>query len=334
MDRRRFLLTSLAGALSAPLAATAQPAGRVYKLALIVTAMPVAEMTEGANVLLRSFFGELRRLGYAEGQNLVVERRSALSRAERFQEIAIEVVRLGPEVIVASSSRMAVAVKAATSTIPIVGMVSAPVEWGLATSLARPGGNFTGTSGDPGVVIAGKQLSLLVEALPGASRVAYLGPKSTWNVAPRGPVLREAAQRLGIVLVLTPMDGPFGETQYRNAFRAMVRNRVQAVLVPYQSEHWPHLRVIADLAARHRMPAMYPWRAGVEAGGLMSYASDRDEFRVLAGYVDRILRGARPADLPIEEPTTFSLVINLKAAKALGLTIPPSLLARADQVIE
>jgi putative ABC transport system substrate-binding protein len=333
MDRRRFLLTSVAGVVAMPHAGAAQQARAVYRIAFIVTAIPLAEMTEDANVLLRSFFSELRRLGYVEGRNLVVERRSALGRPEHFTDIAGEVVRLGPDVIVVSSSRMAVAVKGATSTIPIVGLVTEPVQWGLAASLARPGGNFTGTA-DPGPVIVGKQLSLLHEVVPKVSRVAFLGHTKGWHDA-AGPVLRETAKRLRIEIVLAPMDGPYIDSQYESAFHGMVRNRVQAVVVARIGEHWAKHRLIVDLTARHRLPAIYPWHTPVEGNGLMSYAADtKDEYRALAGYVDRILRGARPGDLPIEEPTRFQLVINLKTAKALGLTIPVSLLARADQVIE
>src|SRR5262245_21386815 len=327
----RLAVALFALALFSPLAADAQAAGRVYKVAIIFTASPIAEMTEETHSGLRALFGELRRLGYVEGLNLVVERHSALGHPERFPAIAAEVVRLNPDVIVVPSTRLALAVRAATTTIPIVGEVFAPVERGLATSLARPGGNVTGITGGPGPQILGKWLSLLQEAVPHASRVAFLGLSSSWN-AQMGRRLREAAQQLGITLVHVPMDGPFGEAQLLNAFRSMERDRAQALLLENLPEYWVKRHIIADLAIRHRVPAIHQSLDFVQDGLLMSYGTGPTWGR-LAGYVDRILKGARRADLPIEQPTEYKLAVNLKTAKTLGLTIPPSVLARADEVL-
>ena len=332
MNRRAFV-TGLGALLTAPRAGEAQEAGRIYKIAMIFTMSPVAEITETTSPGFRAFTGELRRLGYVEGSNLVVERRSALGRPERFPEIAADVVRLNPHVIVVGSTRVAQAVLAATKTIPIVGEVYAPVENGLAFSLARPGGNFTGVSGDPGPQIHAKWLSLLHESAPQTSRLAFLGLSSSWN-ARVGQVLRETAQRLKITVVFSPLDGPFGEAQYESAFRFMAQNRAEAVLLQNLPEHWQNRQVIVDLAVRYRLPTMSASAGLTEAGLLMSYGAGMDSFGRLASYVDRILKGARPGDLPIEEPTDYKLIINLRSAKALGLTIPRSLLLRADQVIE
>jgi putative tryptophan/tyrosine transport system substrate-binding protein len=333
MDRRRFLLTSLAGALAASRAGEAQQAGRIYKIAIIFTMSPVAEMTETHSPGLGAFLGELRRIGYVEGSNLVIERRSALGKPERFREIADEVVRLNPDVIVVPSTRLAQAVMAATKTIPIVGEVYAPVEKGLAFSLARPGGNFTGVTGDPGPEIHAKWLSLLHESAPQVSRVAFLGLSSSWNTQ-AGQVLREAAQRLNLTVALSPLDGPFGEAQYVSAFRFMAQNRAQALLLDNLPEHWQNRQIIADLAVRYRLPAISQSAGLAEAGLLMSYGAPLNSFGRLAGYVDRVLKGARPGDLPIGEPTHYKLVINRKTARAIGLTIPASLLTRAGQIIE
>jgi ABC-type uncharacterized transport system substrate-binding protein len=332
----RVLVGFLAlGLLAVPLAVEAQPASKVYRIAIVNSAQPIGEMTESANPSLRAFFGEMRRLGYVEGQNLVVERRSALGRPERFPEIAAEVVRLNPDVIVVGPNRMARAFQVATSTIPIVGpSFSFPVEYGLATSLARPGGNLTGLTDDAGPEIVSKALELLTEAVPGTSRVAYVSTTTIWN-GPMGAVLRDAAQRRGVTLVAAPMDGPFQEAQYLEAFRRITRTDARAVLVGPTGEHCANRRLIAELATRNRLPTMTPFREFVEVGGLMAYGiSNPDNWRRAAHYVDKILKGARPGDLPIEQPAKYELVINLKTAKALGLTIPPAVRARAEEVIE
>jgi putative ABC transport system substrate-binding protein len=321
--------------LASPLAAEAQPGPKVHRIAVVSNAVPVAEMTESGNPLYRAFFTEMRQLGYVEGRNLMVERRSALGRPERFPEIAAEVVRLNPGVIVVSTNRIARALQGATATIPIVGStLSFPIEYGLAASLARPGGNLTGLTDDAGPEIAAKEVELLTEAVPGVARVAYIAITNHWN-GPMGRLLREAAQRRGLTLVPALMDGPFQEAQYLEAFRKITRTGAQGVLVANTGENWANRPLIAELALRHRLPTMAAWREFVEAGGLMTYGvSMRDNWRRAAHYVDRVLKGAKPADLPIEQPTKFEFVINLKTAKALGLTIPPAVLARADEIIQ
>jgi putative ABC transport system substrate-binding protein len=245
------------------------------------------------------------------------------------------VVRLKPDVIVVGGNRVARAVLSATSTTPIVGAaLSFPVEDGLTTSLARPSGNLTGLTDDAGPGVAAKALELLTEVVPGIGRVAYTALTTNWN-GPMGQVLREAAQRRGVTLLPALMDGPFLEAQYVETFRALTRTGAQALLVGPTAEHFANRRLIVKLAAESRLPTMAPWREFVEVGSLMAYGiSTPDNWRRAAQYVDKLLKGATPADLPIEQPTKFEFVINLKTAKALGLTIPPAVLARADEVIE
>jgi putative tryptophan/tyrosine transport system substrate-binding protein len=333
MMRVLSMVVLIVAALAAPLAAEAQPGSKVYRIAIVVSSLPVAEMTsDPAN---RAFFDELRRLGFVEGQNLVVERRSALGHPERYAEIAPEVVRLKPDVIVVGNNRIARAVQAVTSTTPILGpALSFPVEWGLTTSLARPGGNLTGFTDDAGPELFAKSLELLTEAVPGIGRVAYTSTTPTWN-GTMGRLLREAAQGRGITILAALMDGPFLEAQYVETFRTITRTGAQALLVGPTGEHRANRRLIAELAVRNQIPTMTPQREFVEAGALMSYGVNlSDIWRRAAHYVERILRGTRPGDLPIQQPTMFELVISLRTPKALGLTIPPAVLVRADEIIQ
>jgi putative tryptophan/tyrosine transport system substrate-binding protein len=334
MKRRAVLILALTLALlPAPLAAEAQPTGKVYRIALASPSTPVAEMTEQGNRGYKAFFSELRRLGYVEGKNLVVERRSAEGRTERHADVVADLIQLKPDVIFAVSTRLARRFKAATTAIPIVGLTGDPVTGGLVASLSRPGGNLTGVSSMAGNEILGKQLELLLEAAPNASRVAFLVPREMPEGYSRA--IRAASASAGRTLVFTLLGEPIQEPEYRRAFRAMAGERVQALLVAEFIENLDNRQVIVELARAARLPAMYPFPAFVDIGGLMSYGSDPVEYwRQLAGYVDRILKGANPGDLPYQLPTKFELVINLKTTKALGLTLPPSVLLRADQVIE
>ena len=333
MDRRAFLATA-AGLLVVPLAAEAQPAGKVYRVGFIFTTSPVSEMTgpEPVHPLVRAFVQSLRALGYVEGQNLILERRSAEGRSERFGDIVTELVRLNADVIVTVGDAMARAAKAVTSTVPIV-MASSldPVGQGLVRSLARPGGNITGLTTLVGPDIEAKRLQLLREVVPGVARVAYLASKhdQEWD-SPHGQRVRTAAQVLGVTLVMAE----FRPHQYTDAFALISRARAEALLVSATPTAFADRALIVEFATRTRLPSVFRFREAVELGGLMSYGNNAaDIYRRAAVYVDKILKGAKPADLPIEQPTKFELVINLKTAKALGLTIPPSVLARADEVI-
>jgi putative tryptophan/tyrosine transport system substrate-binding protein len=328
MIRRRFLLTSLAGALALPLVAAAQQVTKVYRLAIVYEAGHVDQIAEP--ILLP----ELQRLGYVEGRNLVLIRRSGGGRRERYPDVAREVVGLKPDVIFAPSGRMAEACRMISGTIPIVTITSDPVALGLAGSLQRPGGNITGFTVDPGVEVIAKRFELLRQAVPNATRVAFLTTQQGWD-AMQGRVMRKAGQRARVRIIAAIVSETTEGPEYRRAFSLMVKERAQAVVVSDHREGFAHRGTIVELAAIERLPAIYPFRAFVEAGGLMAYALDPDNARRrVADYIDRILRGADPAQLPFQQPTTFHLTINLTTAKALGLTIPPSLLARADQVIE
>jgi putative tryptophan/tyrosine transport system substrate-binding protein len=328
MDRRRFLLTSVAGALAAPLGAGGQQAGKVYRIGYLGAGGPAPLNTPIA------FEDALRELGYVAGKNLLIDYRFAEGRYERLPALAAELVRLKADIIVTNPTPATVAAKKATETIPIV-MISGsvdPVGLGLVASLARPGGNVTGLSFGASTEIFSKGLELLKDIVPKVRRVAVLSNPGS----PIQPlIIRElnaAGRSLGVQLQLLEVRGL---DEFDDAFAAMAKERVGALLVVSDSLFNIHRARLADLAARSRLPAAYGTRDLVEVGGLMSYGpSFRDLFRRGAVYVDKILKGAKPADLPVEQPTKFELVINLKTAKALGLTIPPSLLARADQVIE
>jgi putative ABC transport system substrate-binding protein len=325
-----LLITLALGLLVAPLAAAAQPSAPVHRIG----ALSGLGTTSGRDPFVEAFLEGMRALGYVEGQHLVIEYRGVAGQFERLPALAAELVQLKPDVIVTQGTPAALAAKDATTTIPIVMVgVGDPVGSGLVASLARPGGNITGLSVlSPDLV--GKQLEFLKDVLPTVSRVAVL-----WNPANPAHALmvREAdvaAQRLGVQLHRVETRGP---EAFDRAFAVMTRAHAGALLVLPDAIFFEHRRRLAELAATSRLPTMYNMpniRAFVEAGGLISYAaSPQDGWRRGATHVDKILKGAKPADLPVEQPTTFELVINLKTAQALGLTIPPSVLFQADEVI-
>jgi putative ABC transport system substrate-binding protein len=270
-------------------------------------------------------------MGYVEGQNFVVEQRNADGSIDRLPRLARELVQLRPDVIVAVSADAIEAARNATKTIPIVmGLTADPVGRGFIANLARPGGNITGVSYSAGPEIAGKRLELISEAVARTGRIAVL---STREQAAQDQVREagQAAARLGAELTVVEVQ----HDDYDRAFASIASKRPDALFVLGSPILNRDRKLIIALAAKHRLPAIYEWREHVEEGGLMAYGGDAPAlFRRVAAYVDRIFKGANPADLPVEQPTQFELVINLKTAKALGLTIPPSLLARADQVIE
>jgi putative ABC transport system substrate-binding protein len=273
----------------------------------------------------------LRELAWVEGQNIVIEYRWAEGRSDRLPDLTAELVRLRVDVLVASAAAATHAAKEATTTIPIVSVaVQDPVALGSVQSLARPGGNITGPTLTGGLAIGGKQLELLKAIVPGVSRVAVL-------LNPANPMLLQqlrdteiAARSLNVQLQRVEARSPVDR-----AFSRITRGRAEALLVSADPMFAAQGTRLANLAARNRLPAMYGLRRHVEAGGLIAYgANELDVWRRAATYVDKILKGAQPADLPMEQPAKFELVVNLKTAKALGLTISPSLLQRADQVIE
>jgi putative ABC transport system substrate-binding protein len=321
MDRRRFLLTSLAGVLAAPLAAEAQ-AGKVYR---------IGYLSEGAGQSSPLLDESLRELGHLEGRNLVVERRFAAFKYDRLPDLAAELVRLKPDVIVTPSNPGIAALKQATTIVPIVMIMAIdPVGAGLVTSLARPGGNVTGSSGTTGAEFIAKQLQILNEVVPKLSRVAIL--RQTGRHGAETAALETAARKIGLTILFADVRAP---RDIEGAFATITRSRAGAFLILGGGMTFVSRQLIADLAVQHRLPGIHLFRQYAEAGLLLTYGPNAmATVRHAATYVDKILKGARPVDLPVEEPTQFELVINLKTAKALGLTIPPSLLQRADQVIE
>ena len=333
MKRREFIV-ALGGAAAWPLAARAQQPATRRRIAIFHPAIPVALLTEtGGGSAWRAFFAELRRLGYVEGENLIIERYSAEGHHERYADLARQIVARNPDVIVTGTNPVVIAFKAATSTIPVVAFMLDPLHAGLVTSLGRPGGNLTGITLDPGIEIWGKRLEMLKEAIPSMTRAAFLGMREGWEGS-AGQVLRDAGGRLGISLAFSvPQQGTPAEIE--RVFAAMAQQRPDAVLVSGEGDLYAHRQLIAELAEKHRLPAMCPYRDYVEAGGLMAYAVDLAELlRRMADDVHQILKGAKPGDIPIYQPTKFELLINLKTAKALGLTLSPALLGRADEVIE
>jgi putative ABC transport system substrate-binding protein len=327
MNRRRFLQAVSVSLLAAPLAAEAQQAGRMPRIGFLSAPSPSAIVTR-----IDAFQQGLRELGYVEGKNIVIEWRYAEGKLDRLPALAAELVRLKVDVIVTAGPMDTRAAKDATSTIPIVMTWDPdPVGSGFVVSLGRPGGNITGLSGLTSE-ISGKQLQLLTEIVPRLSRVAFLGNSTEPGNAQTLRETEAAARSLGVQLqysdVLAPKD-------IEPAMRGASGGRAHALLVLTSPVTVALRGQIIALAAEHRLPAIYYRRQFVEHGGLMSYGvSQNDLDRRATTYVDRILKGAKPGDLPVEQPTKFELVINLKAAKALGLTIPRSLLVRADQVIE
>ena len=329
MHRRRFLAGTGAVLLAAPLATEAQQATTIARIGWLGT------QAAGGPHLLEAFRQGLRDLGYTEGRNVVIEYRYSAGKSEQLPALAAELVALKVDVIVAANTPAALAAKRATRTIPIVcPAFPDPVATGLVTSFARPGGNVTGLSFF-GPELVGKRMELLKQAMPGISRVAVLLVPTDVAEGQGEATLKAAevaARRLGVRLQIVEARGP-GDID--RAFSDMTKERADALTLLGGRMLFEERGRVVRLAAKKRLPAVYGLKEYVDVGGLMAYGPNVQElFRRAATYVDKILRGAKPADLPVEQPTKFELVINLKTAKALGLTIPPSLLARADQVIE
>jgi putative tryptophan/tyrosine transport system substrate-binding protein len=325
--RRIGLAVSLTVSLAlAPLVAETQTAGKVHRIGLLATHI---SQQAGRVEALRA---GLRDLGYIEGQNVVIEYKWADGRNDRFPDLAAELVRLNVDVLVTSGTPATQAAMQATTTIPIV-MVNTgdPLRTGLVASLARPGGNVTGLT-VLGAEVAGKRLQILKDTVPKVTRVAFLWNRLNASHRPYFNDLQAAARELKLTLQSVEVQEL---SEFERAFAEMMRERPDALLVTADGMHRLHQAWIVDFAAKRRLPTMYQLKDYVEAGGLMSYGTSITEpWRRAATYVDKILKGAKPADLPVEQPTKFELVIDLKAAKALGLTIPQSVLLQADQVIQ
>lgn len=327
VPRRTFLIAS-GGFAVAAIAARAQPRAKPYRIGYLQTATPDEQAP-----LTKAFDDGLRDLGYVEGRNVVIERRFAWGRQERLPGLAAELVRLDVDVIVTGANIVIAAVMQATSTVPVVMATSRdPVGSGFVASLAHPGGNVTGLTGDPTPDVQAKRLELLKATVPGASRVAVL----VNPIAPAADIYQaateNAASKLGVTLVVVPAKG---RDEFAAAFANMARARADALVVLPDPVFFTARAGIVELARQYRLPAVYHAKEVVEAGGLMSYgASLADQFRRAAGYVDRILKGAKPGDLPVEQAAKFEFAVNMKTAKALGVVVPRDLLLRADQVVE
>jgi len=328
--RLAFTITLLLGGLFSPSAAGAQQAAKITRIGFLALNLAAAPHVPEA-------FGQgLRDLGYVEGRNVVIEYRDAEGKPERLPTLAAELVALRVDVIVAAGTPQALAAKQATKTIPIVfaSAASDSVTSGLVTSLARPGGNVTGLTG-LGPELVGKCLEQLTQAVPGVTRVAVLWQPGALGERADKDMLKGAevaARALAVRLQFVQARGP---ADFDKAFSDMTGARTSALTVLPSAMFFGERSRLVALAAKNRLPAVFPWREGVDAGGLMAYGPNvADLYRRAAIYVDKVLKGAKPGDLPVEQPTKFELVINLKTAKALGLTIPPSLLARADHVVE
>jgi putative ABC transport system substrate-binding protein len=325
LSRRRFLGTVSASVLLAPLAAEAQPARSAARVGYLETGEVRPRPWE-------AFKGRLRELGHVEGRTVAFEIRAADGRSDRLPALAAELVRLKVDVILTAGTAAARAAKEATATIPIVMATGGdPVGLGLVATLGRPGGNVTGLT-TLSRELSAKRLEMLREALPQATRIALLWHRTSDIDALTKRETEEAARAAKVTLTLHDVDGP---ADFDRAFAAIAAERVGGLLVASSAMFYAPRRRLAELGLKHRIPTVFAFREYVEAGGLMAYGPSYAElFQRAAGYVDKILKGARPAELPIEQPTTFDLAVNLKTAKALGLTLPPSVLARAAEVIQ
>jgi ABC-type uncharacterized transport system substrate-binding protein len=327
MKRREFIMLLSGAAAAWPITARAQQLSRVPRIGVLLLGTPTSFAPR-----TQAFVEGLRDLGYVEGRTVAIEWKWGQDRDDLLPDLAAELVRSQVDVIVTGGTPPTKALKNATRTIPIVmAIVGDPVAAGLVDSLARPGGNATGFS-IVATDLSGRRLQLLKEIVPGLSSVAVMSNLANPQSQMELRETQSAARRLDLRLHSVPISA---DTSIENAFEKIKKEPVQALIVVTDAILYSQRSQILDLAAGNRLPAMYPYRDFPEAGGLMSYApSDRDLFRRAASYVDRILKGANPGDLPVEQPTKFELVINLKTAKALGLAVPPTLLASADEVIE
>jgi len=326
--KRRKFLTLFGGAVLAwPLAVRAQPMAKVWHVGMLETTAATLNATN-----LDAFKQALRQLGYIEGQNLIVEYRSGDGHIERFPQLAAELVRLNVDIIITRGTPAALAAKKATATIPIVmAAIGEPVETGMVASLARPGGNVTGLSAFVTELTA-KRIEIMREVIPQLSRMALIDNMANRSVPAQWDETKRAAFALGIQPQLYDVRKA---EDIERAFSSAIAQRVNALSVGNDSVVIANRIQVVQLAAKHRLPAIYATRDFVDAGGLLSYAAHYpDLYRRAAAYVDKIFKGAKPADLPIEQPTRIELIINGRAAKALGVEIPPGLLLRADEVIE
>jgi putative tryptophan/tyrosine transport system substrate-binding protein len=328
VNRREFI-TLLGGAAAAwPLAARAQQTGKIYRIGFLANDPAIPAQPAG-----QAFLDGLRESGFIEDKNIIIERRFAEGSTDRYAELVADLVRLNVDVIVTSANGATLAAKRATTKIPIVMVnVSDPVGQGIVASLAHPGGNITGVIQDDSAEITGKRMQLLKDAVPHASQVAVLTDPDIPYSQAEWQQLELAARSLNVKLRQLVVRRA---SEFEDAFAAISRERPDVLLVTISPLNFPYRRRIIELATKSRLPTMSPYREYPEAGGLMSYGNVRlDRFRHAAIYVGKILKGAKPADLPVEQPTKYELIINLKTARLLNLEIPRDLLLVADEVIE
>lgn len=332
---RRWLLAAGAATMAPARWALAQQAGKIHRVALLAFAGPVEQMSEATGLShYRALHAELRRLGYVHGRNLEIELASAGGDSKRVPELVRNIIGAKPDAVFTTHPQLVAALKSASATVPIVAIMGDPVASGFAESLARPGGNITGFTMDPSIEWIVKRIELLKEIAPSTKRMAWLTSRWFWESA-AGRNIRDAAARAGVAMVGALLESPITEAEYRRAFAIMAREKVDSVQVSAVSENYVHRSLIVQLCAEAKLPAIYFYHEVAEAGGLMAYGVDLiDLWQRVAGSVDRILKGANPAEMPIQQPTKFKLTINTRTAKSLGLVIPESILVQADTVIE
>jgi putative tryptophan/tyrosine transport system substrate-binding protein len=334
MKRRDFLIGL---ALTAPaLSARAQQRGKVYRLAVVDPINPVSDLTEAGGLpYYRGFFERLQQLGFAEGRNLDVKRYSGEGNPEHFADMVSEVVNLKPDLIFVFSTRLLMAFKRTTTTIPLVSVMADPIRFGLVASLARPGGNITGVAHDPGIEFYRKRYQLFKEMVPKTSKLGVLVSRPFVEKTFSGAMVTEASRTAGIELILAFDVLYWREEDVRPAFDRMAQEGVDGIVVTEQNENWAYRRTIIALAKEFRLPAIYADGIFVELGGLMSFGPDwADSGRDCARVAADIFNGASPSEIPISLPTKYELSLNRKTAKALGMELPSSLVLQADKVIE
>jgi putative tryptophan/tyrosine transport system substrate-binding protein len=332
MRRRNLIFGVLA--VAAMGTAHAQQSGKVHRIAFVHPSHPVATLTETSpSPVIAAIFTELSRLGYVEGKNILIERYFGEGRAAHYPDLARDVVRRNPDLIMAIATNLTLDFKAATTTIPIVTVTGDIVERGIVPSIARPGGNITGVSVDIGGEQWAKRLQLLKQMVPQATRLAIVESREQREGSNAHEL--ELCRRVGLTRLGSSLNRPIDETEYRRLFAALAQEGAEEILMTDESPNVTNFRLIIELAEKGRLPAIYPFAMFVKAGGLMSYGVDLWEIGVrAANTIDQILKGAKPGEIPVFQPTKFELAINLKTVKALGLTVPPELLATADEVIE
>jgi putative ABC transport system substrate-binding protein len=334
MQRRQFITLAGATITAGPRLALAQ-ADKVHRLAIASPVDPLADLSATGLPHLRAFFESMRSHGYVEGRNLLVERFSAEGRSGRFTDLAREVVSRQPDAILIFSTPLTREFKQATSHVAIVSVTSDPVVNGLVESYARPGGNVTGVSSEPGLSLWAKRAAILKEAVPAASRIGFLGVPPFIDTDPWVVFIRQAMKDLGLLIVGEFLSRPQDEDGYRGTIKALVDQGAEMLVINDSPTERHHHRLIVSLAEQAKLPAIYPYREFAEVGGPFAYSVDlRELFAGTADQLDQIFRGGQAGDIPIRQPTKFEFLVNLKGAKTIGLIVPSGLLAQADEVLE